>query len=62
MFWTANHYADAEEADQRHREDIARVPRPDRPVCRNDERLDEWRNDDRDNCYDDRECCFGGLF
>jgi hypothetical protein len=58
MLQTANQYDDAEEADQRHKEDVAQVPCPNRPARRNDDCYKERSNDHRDCRYDDRNCRF----
>lgn len=42
----ANQYADAKEADLRHKDEVTRVPQTDRLVCRNDDRHEDRRNND----------------
>ena len=50
-----NSYADSEEDDRQFKDDVARASRSDRHPCRDDDRCEERRYEDRGRRYDDRE-------
>ena len=54
MLQMADQYVNAEEADQQHKNDVARTFRSDRLPRRNDDRREERRYNDRDRRHDDR--------
>ena len=53
MLQMADQYVNAEEADQRHKDDVTRITYSDHLLRRNDDRHKERRRDNQDRRYDD---------
>ena len=54
MLHMANQYVNAEEADQRHKDNVVWTSWSDRLPRRNDDRREKRRYNDRDRRHDDR--------